>query len=187
MSHERVDISVGQFALVGPVISDSCLDLSLASLHSAAGVAVGTVDSPQIAKIDGMLELRIRLVFSQDAVTDRAFLADLLTVLADVLIVMTAETSAGHEVTDVVGMRAPVDLHFRESRRRKNRLQRRDGLVDLRLLRAVHGRIGLLVVRRKLRRDCALALGFRALRGKPLYFEARDALDRVKRGAPAPS
>src|SRR6476469_1504171 len=124
-------------------------------LHAAAGMAVGAVDRTQVAEVDRVFELRGGGIGGEDGVADRALLTDLSAVGADVLIVVTTETSLRREMADVIGVRAPVDVHLREAARRENLLQRRHSLIELRLLSLVHIGIGLLVIRRKFIRDRA--------------------------------
>src|SRR3954463_11926152 len=98
----------------------------MSHLHAAAGMAVGTIDATQIADVDRMLERRIRGIrLRKHRVADLTVFADLLPVLADVVIVMAAEAAHRREMPEVVRMGAPVDAHFGETDALENLLQRR--------------------------------------------------------------
>src|SRR5205823_3424315 len=93
-----------------------------------AAVAVVAADLGEIAEIDWMLEVDLlqgrsghaTFLLLGEGVASVAILADHFAILAYVLPIMAAETSAGVEMAEVVGMGLPVQLHFREGGAAKN-------------------------------------------------------------------
>src|SRR3954469_5677572 len=109
-------------------------------------MAIGTINASQIAYIDRMLESRVGCVrLRKNGVADLTVFADLLPVFADVLVVVAAEAAHGREMPEVVGMRAPIDAHFREADGPENFLYGLYGAVDLRSFCLVRVRVGFLV------------------------------------------
>jgi hypothetical protein len=104
-------------------------------------VTIGAVHGTQVAQVYWVLE-RGRLCRSgqrhfgfallQDDVTGIAVFADDLAIGAGVLTVVTAEASLVVEVSHVVGVRLPIQVHFWKRSRPEDLLQFRDGLVDVR-------------------------------------------------------
>ena len=117
-----------------------------------APMAICTEPLTAVAEVDRMLKLagliRDRLALKglvQRRVTDVAVIADDAALAAKVLTVVTAETSLPRQVADIIGMRLPVGLHFREEVSRVNALQLFDGrinsiaprIIDVAVVRAV--------------------------------------------------
>src|SRR3954452_1610194 len=90
-------------------------------LHALPRVAIRARHGGQVAEVDRVRELLLRdlehrrpgLGLAQEVVADVAVLGDHLAVLRHVLVVVAAEAAFEIEVADVVGVRAPVDLHLR--------------------------------------------------------------------------
>jgi len=79
-------------------------------------MAFGTIDGSQIADVDRMFEGRVRGIrLRKDRMADLTVFADSFSVLADVLIVVAAETSHRRKMPEVIGMRAPIDAHLGEA------------------------------------------------------------------------
>src|ERR1044071_6327733 len=140
-------------------------DLSAAGtrrrLHRFPGVAIGARHRGEVAEVDGVREIllrhrehrRPRLGLPEEIVADMAVLGDHLPVLRHVLVVVAAEATFEIEVPDVVGVRAPVDLHLREARAAEDVLRGGDGAVDRGALAGIHGGVLLAPERAELARD----------------------------------
>ena len=98
-------------------------EIKLKNLRThAARVAVGAVHLRQIADIDGVLEgwdsvcseATCAAAFREHRMALVAFPADDFAVGADMLAVVAAEASVEIEVSEIVGMCLPVQLHLRE-------------------------------------------------------------------------
>lgn len=108
----------------------------------ATGVAVGAGHGGHIAQIHWMLELDAGqrgkvhgfLLLDEDGVAEVAVLRDDFAFRTDVVVVVAAKAAVEVEVADIVGMSAPVDLHFREKRQLVDVLDFIDGAMNLRLL-----------------------------------------------------
>src|SRR5512141_2597438 len=87
---------------------------------NSTGVAIRAVDLRQVSDVDRVLELRqvcggdagCTFRFRQHRVALITVAANDAAVGADVLAIMTAETSRRVEVAEIVGMRLPVQLHL---------------------------------------------------------------------------
>src|SRR5581483_10922613 len=115
-----------------------------------AGVAVGAVDLRKIANVDWMLEhLRVRagdaggcaFRLRKHGVALVAIAADDASVSADMLAVMATEASAEVEMSEIIRMGLPVQLHLGESRALEDLLRLGDSVSDFELLGLRHVRI----------------------------------------------
>ncbi len=121
----------------------------------AAAMAVGAVNGAQVADIYRVLErlvgdgrqLFLAFFLRRQGVAGIAILADDFAVSADVVAVMATEASRSIEVTNVVGVRLPVDVHLGEERRAEDSLQLLGRSLDCIRLRA--GDLGILLPGRR--------------------------------------
>ena len=105
-------------------------------------MAVAAVHLGHVAQVNGVLEADLlhrrhaqpALFLAEHAVAGLAVLGDDLAVGADVLPVVAAEAAVEVEVADVVGMRAPVELHFGEERELVDALDFFDGAANFGLI-----------------------------------------------------
>src|SRR6516162_2610446 len=75
-------------------------------------------------------EMRGAFFLIKQGMTRIAVLADHAAVFADMVAIVAAETSREIHVSDVVGMRLPVDLHRGEERRSEYSLDFGDGVLN---------------------------------------------------------
>src|SRR5437763_10981207 len=108
----------------------------------ATGMAIGAIHCGQVAEIDRMLEghsfgrdhrlFSVRL--AEHGVTSIAVLREHLAIRAHMLAIMATEAPCEIEVTDVIVVSFPIQLHFRKRGAPVNALQLGDSIADLPLL-----------------------------------------------------
>src|SRR5580704_12488610 len=105
-------------------------------------MAIAAVYLCEVSQIDRVLEADLldrrhadaALLLAEHAVAGLAVLGHHCSVGANVLAVMATETTVEVEVTDIVGMGLPVQLHLGEGRIPINSLQLVDRITDFKLL-----------------------------------------------------
>src|SRR5208337_4573139 len=101
-------------------------------------MAIGAVDRGHVAQIHRVLEgpdgqggnLRPACLLLDDGVARVAILADDPAFLAHVVAIVAAEASLEVKVTDIIGMRLPVELHLGEEGGAIDALQLGYGRLD---------------------------------------------------------